>query len=143
MGAWIIAASIGAVFWGLNYTLSGKLVRVISIPTLLALYTAGECVVAVTFSWKRGTLSSDIRALDAQDWLLLTAFIGSGLVAHSCSYFATQQKNATLAGLLEISYPLFAAVTAYLLFGEKHFSKASLVGAGFILVGVYIVASDK
>jgi drug/metabolite transporter (DMT)-like permease len=50
--------------------------------------------------------------------------------------YSIQGKNATLAGLIEITYPLFIALFAYFAFGEAQLSLASALGGTLIFAGV-------
>ena len=53
--------------------------------------------------------------------------------------YSIQGKNATLAGLIEISYPLFIALFAYFLFGEMQIGVASALGGVLIFAGVALI----
>jgi drug/metabolite transporter (DMT)-like permease len=50
---------------------------------------------------------------------------------------AIGRKNATLAALVEISYPFFVALFARFLFRETHLDSASLLGGLLIASGVF------
>jgi drug/metabolite transporter (DMT)-like permease len=54
-------------------------------------------------------------------------------------YIAIGEKNATLASLIEISYPFFVAVFVWLFFRDIQFSWQTLVGGVLILAGVAVV----
>jgi drug/metabolite transporter (DMT)-like permease len=45
-------------------------------------------------------------------------------------------KNATMAAMIEITYPLFTALFAWLLFRQVQMSAGTLAGAALILSGV-------
>lgn len=48
-------------------------------------------------------------------------------------------KNATLAGLIEISYPVFIILFAYLLFKENQLSISAAAGGSLIFLGIFII----
>ena len=48
-------------------------------------------------------------------------------------------KNATLAGLVEISYPLFIALFAYFLFKETQINAAIIIGGLLIFSGIFVI----
>ncbi|MGA2053413.1 MAG: EamA family transporter, partial [Opitutales bacterium] len=55
------------------------------------------------------------------------------------SLLAIQHKNATLASLIEISYPFFVALFAWLLFRDVQLSWATALGGLLILAGIAII----
>ncbi len=54
-------------------------------------------------------------------------------------YMAIGEKNATLASLIEISYPLFVAFFAWVFFREVQINLATVLGGAMILGGVAVV----
>ena len=48
-------------------------------------------------------------------------------------------KNAVFAGLIEISYPVFILLFAYLLFNENSLNLSILAGGTFVFIGVFII----
>lgn len=61
------------------------------------------------------------------------------VMANLISYYAISSKNATMASLIEISYPVFTAFFAFAIFKEIQFNITSLIGAFFIFAGVILV----
>jgi len=55
------------------------------------------------------------------------------------SYVAIGEKNATLASLIEISYPLFVAFFVWLFFREVQFNIATVSGALLVFAGISMV----
>src|SRR5690606_32944924 len=55
-------------------------------------------------------------------------------------YIAIQMKNASLVGLIEITYPLFTLLFAYLLFRDVQITPWTAAGGMLILSGVAIIA---
>ena len=53
---------------------------------------------------------------------------------------AISQKNATSAGLVEMTYPLFTAAIAYAVFGEAQLTARAIIGAGLIIAGVLFIS---
>jgi drug/metabolite transporter (DMT)-like permease len=60
-------------------------------------------------------------------------------VAGLLSFMAIGEKNATLASLIEISYPLFVAFFAWLFFREVQWNLPTIVGGLLTLGGVAVV----
>ena len=51
-----------------------------------------------------------------------------------------EAKNATVASLIEVTYPLFTAFFAWALFRQTTLNAATIIGGLFIFAGVLIVA---
>ncbi len=81
-----------------------------------------------------------MRGLSAGDlgWLLLAlvAATAAGLLI----FLSIGAKNATLASLIEVTYPIFTAFFAWMLFRQATLNTATVVGAALIFLGVLIVA---
>ncbi|MGH8046022.1 MAG: EamA family transporter, partial [Chthoniobacterales bacterium] len=54
-------------------------------------------------------------------------------------FMAIGEKNATLASLIEISYPIFVAFFAWLFFRETQFNFMTIVGGALVMGGVIVV----
>ena len=52
---------------------------------------------------------------------------------------AVRGRNATLASLIEISYPVFVALFAWLLFREIHVNASVVVGGLLVFAGVCLI----
>jgi drug/metabolite transporter (DMT)-like permease len=52
---------------------------------------------------------------------------------------AIGEKNATLASLIEISYPVFVAIFAWLFFRETQFNLAAILGGVMIIGGIAVI----
>ena len=65
-----------------------------------------------------------------------TAATAAGLLI----FLSIGAKNATLASLIEVTYPIFTAFFAWLLFRQATLNTATVIGAAFIFLGVLIVA---
>jgi len=73
--------------------------------------------------------------------ILLYLAFGSG--AYLFNALAIHQKNATLASLLEISYPLFIILFTALFFRQIHLDGIGLIGAVLILLGCVLVVFSR
>jgi drug/metabolite transporter (DMT)-like permease len=73
--------------------------------------------------------------------VLLYLIFGTG--AYLFNALAINQKNATLASLLEISYPLFIILFTALFFREIHLDLVGMIGAMLILLGCVLVVFSR
>jgi len=136
---WYIPAIAAAVVWGLHYPLIEHALRRVSLPTVVLLTALPMALVALAFPAR---LAADWRAMLAlpigERWLIgliaLTSLAGTVLL-----YMAVRGRNATLASLIEISYPAFVAVFAWLLFREWQLNAGVLLGALLVFAGSTLI----
>lgn len=140
---WFFYALAAAVIWGINYAVSGRLLeKGLSPQTLFFVEMvfgtlALALLISVTGRWP-GTLA-ELRGAQSQlPWLVVAiiASISAGLLI----FMSIGAKNATVASLIEVSYPLFTAFFAWALFRQNTINAATLFGALMIIAGVVIVA---
>ena len=141
---WYVPAIAAAVVWGLHYPLIEHALRRVSLPTVVLLTALPMALVALAFPAR---LAADWRALAVlpvgERWLIgliaVTSLAGTVLL-----YLAVRGRNATLASLIEISYPAFVAVFAWLLFREWQLNAGVLLGAVLVVTGsVLIIVNSR
>ncbi|HWB59561.1 MAG TPA: EamA family transporter [Chthoniobacteraceae bacterium] len=139
---WFIYAFGAAILWGINYSVSGRVMeRGLSPSTLFLLdLVFGLAVIGglVLASGRGRQVAAEIRGI-GPNWPLLLVVMGCVTAAGLLSFMAIGAKNATLASLIEISYPLFVAFFAWLFFREVQWNAATIVGGALTLGGVAIV----
>lgn len=136
---WYIPAIAAAVVWGAHYPLIEHALRRVSLPTVVLLTALPMALVALAFPAR---LAADWRAVAvlpvSERWLIgliaLTSLAGTVLL-----YLAVRGRNATLASLIEISYPAFVAVFAWLLFRDWHLNSGVLLGALLVFAGTTLI----
>lgn len=136
---WYLSALAAAIVWGLHYPLIEQALRRVSLPTVLAVTTV-PFVLALPFLWS--LIADDLRRLAAASWperlpllvLPLTTFTASVLLLVSI-----RSANATLSSLIEITYPLFVALFAWVLFRQHELNPGVALGGILILAGSAIV----
>lgn len=139
---WIIYALAAAVIWGISYAASGRVIeRGLSPLSFFLCYTLTGVVMAtamLALTGRIGALPAELKGLGSDTiWFavaILTSAAGALLI-----YMAIGEKNATLASLIEISYPFFVAVFAWLFFRETQFNWPTVLGGVMILAGVAVV----
>jgi len=136
---WYIPAIAAAAVWGLHYPLIEYALRRVSLPAVVLLTALPMALVALAFPAR---LAADWRAVAALPvsergligLIALTSLAGTVLI-----YMAVRGRNATLASLIEISYPAFVAVFAWLLFREWHLNSGVLLGALLVFAGTALI----
>ncbi len=139
---WFVYAMSAAVIWGISYAASGRVIeRGMTPMAFFFLYSLfGMFSTALYFgaTGKFATLPVQIRALEG-DWKWLAIAVVTSVVGAFLIYMAISEKNATLASLIEISYPFFVAIFAWLFFRDTQFNWQTIVGGALILGGVTVV----
>lgn len=140
---WLLYALGAAIIWGINYAVSGRLLeRGMSPQTLFLidmLFGSLAMAALITFSGKWQATVSEVRTAQSEIiWLIIAvaAAVSAGLLI----FMSIQAKNATVASLIEVSYPLFTAFFAWILFRQNTINAATVTGALLIFIGVMIVA---
>jgi drug/metabolite transporter (DMT)-like permease len=136
---WYVTALGAALVWGIHYPLIDYALKRVSVFSVLLLTALPVMLLVPLFG---RTLRADIGALRAMGGgeratvlaLALTSLLGSALL-----FVSIAGKNATLASLIEISYPVFVALFAFLLFRETQFNASVLLGAALVFAGVALI----
>lgn len=139
---WLFYALSAAIIWGVSYAASGRVIaRGVSPLTFFALYMlagAAMGLAALAVTGRLRTVVGEIAGIGGDAFWLAVAVATSG-VGTLLIYMAIGEKNATLASLIEISYPVFVAFFAWLFFRETQLNLGTLAGAALILAGVAVV----
>jgi drug/metabolite transporter (DMT)-like permease len=138
---WIIIACGASVLWGLVYALDKKVLGFMSVTELYCLYyTAGAMVfwAMLLVNSSPGALYEKTLAPERLPWIAAT--IGASILANYFIARSIQISNASLAALIEVSYPLFTILFSYLLLKETGLSRDVLIGAALIFSGVVYIS---
>ncbi|BAV32998.1 membrane protein [Sulfuricaulis limicola] len=136
---WYVTALGAALVWGVHYPLVDHALKKLSLVSVLLLTALPIVVLGLFFHrtlaadyavWT--TLGTGTRARVLA--LALTSLLGSVLL-----FLSIAGKNATLASLIEISYPVFVALFAWLLFREIHINPSVIIGGLLVFAGVVMI----
>ncbi len=136
---WYVTAIGAALVWGVHYPLVDHALKKLSLVSVLLLTALPIVVLALFF---HRTLAADYAVWTTLDTgprirvlaLALTSLLGSVLL-----FLSIASKNATLASLIEISYPVFVALFAWLLFRELHINTSVIIGGLLVFAGVVMI----
>ncbi len=136
---WYVTAIGAALVWGVHYPLVDHALKKLSLVSVLLLTALPIVVLALFF---HRTLAADYAVWTTLDTgprirvlaLALTSLLGSVLL-----FLSIAGKNATLASLIEISYPVFVALFAWLLFREIHVNTSVIIGGLLVFAGVAMI----
>jgi drug/metabolite transporter (DMT)-like permease len=138
---WLLYALLSAIIWGANYLFYEKILSRISVSTLYFIDLTVGAIVFFLFASLSGTFIKDLTAIQSSKsliWLILATVITS-ILANLFIALAIQSKNATLSTLVEISYPIFIILLAWILFRENNLTPSVLLGGGLIFSGTAII----
>lgn len=137
---WWMYAISAALIWGLHYPLIGKAMTSASAITV---YFIPNMLLMLTLPFWYKILIEDYKSVMQSSWDVKASVIAimfTSILASVAVYKAIHGSNATLASLIEISYPIFVAIFAYFLFGENHLTHwSNVVGGLLILTGTALI----
>ncbi len=87
-------------------------------------------------------VSNDIETVKtlpaSEQWIIVSLGL-IGLFGEVMVYLAISAKNATLASLIEMTYPVFVVLFAYLFYRQMHVAASVFVGGLMILLGAGLI----
>ncbi|MDD3021964.1 MAG: EamA family transporter, partial [Alphaproteobacteria bacterium] len=107
---WLYYAFAATVFWGMNCAFLEKLLeKGFPVSLLMALESCMALPLFLGLSYLKGTAKQGIDMMkDSTEVIYLVLAVSvSFLTATFFIFHSIQAKNATLAGLIEVSYPIF------------------------------------
>jgi drug/metabolite transporter (DMT)-like permease len=139
---WILYALAASLCWGMSYAASGPLLRKGLNPLIFFLgYSLFGFLGALLVMLCTGRIftlfkSSTLTSADL-GWFLFS--IGGSALGAYLTYAAMGAKNPTLVSLIEISYPLFVVLFAWLFFHQLEMRPITIAGGLLVLVGVAVI----
>lgn len=135
--SWIFFSLFTAFLWGLYYTSLEQIIKKIDKNTCIVIFSLTS---VIFYSFFLKDTNKDISTITTtpslQGWLLL-AFVSS-VIAGYMTLLAIETSNATLAAALEITYPFWCMIFAFLFFGLQ-ITWVSAFGVLITFIGVFIV----
>lgn len=136
---WYLTALAAAVVWGIHYPLLDHALKRVSLPTVLLLTALPMVLIGAFFHRQIAQDWSVVRTLPTAEQIAIATIMLTSSIASILLFLSIGAKNATLASLIEVTYPLFVALFAFLLFREVALSPPIIFGAALIFVGVGVV----
>ena len=140
---WFFYALGAAIVWGLGYVLSQKLLQQYEMSTTFLIFMC--CLLALplyfTLSFAMGDFQDGMDLL-RRDWRAFALVCIISVTVVGGNYLITNsivEKNAALASLVEITYPLFTLLFAYLILKEVQVNLYTGIGSLMILCGVGLI----
>ena len=139
---WFFYALVGYVLWGIGYVLSEKVLRM-GLPPAFILFFDSLIVLPIFFilAASFGEIKNGFNLLwTTKDALTIAVLSGITIIGGNfLIILSVSKKNATLASLVEISYPLFTFVFAYLILKEVQLNWGAALGGLLIFSGIAVI----
>lgn len=137
-------ALISAACWGAQYVLMESLFRRVDFAAAFSFLSLANGILVSAVLWMLYPRQNWAKLCESWPiiWMIvLYLFFGTG--AYLFNGFAINQKDATMASLLEISYPLFIILFTLIFLRQFHLNAAGLAGAVLILTGCVLVVFSR
>lgn len=139
---WFVYSLGAALCWGIGYVLAEKLLKSGLTPAFMMFFSSLVGLpLYFLLAASLGHIKPGIDVLIHNKSLIAifsigitTVIIGNFLILHGIS-----AKNATLASLIEISYPLFTFLFAWLIFNQIQLTYMTAAGAALIFAGITVI----
>ena len=136
---WYVPAIAAALVWGLHYPLIEFALRRVSLTSVVLLTALPMTLLALAFPTRLAADWRLLMTLPSGERLMIGAIAFTSLAGTVLLYLAVRARNATLASLIEISYPAFVAVFTWLLFRQWHLNVGVLWGVVLVFAGTTLI----
>lgn len=140
MISWVFLALGAAIVWGTGYALTERAVKELPLFVFLAIFYGLSVVFYIAMSgaftpWRQALASIEPKNLWPEILVGVVCFaLGNILI-----FMAIQRSNATVANMIEISYPIFTALAAWLIFKNMQLTVPVVAGGLLIFSGVLVI----
>jgi drug/metabolite transporter (DMT)-like permease len=140
---WIFYAVFTAILWAICYTSVEQVIKTVDKLTYITI--SSIIILAICGIVGRNKFLDDLSKItentnNVSIWLF--AAITASIIGTYMSIMAIETSNASLAASLEITYPFWCMVIAFLLFGQT-MSVMSIFGVVIIFAGVIMVICGR
>ncbi|PJA49267.1 MAG: hypothetical protein CO170_00135 [candidate division SR1 bacterium CG_4_9_14_3_um_filter_40_9] len=136
----LVFALIASICRGLQYTFLEKLLVKMPIISIFLISSIINAIFFALVAWL-GHFEINLKAVrnDKSTLRLFILVTVTFLIASIIIVFAIKGKNATTAGLVEISYPIFIILFSYIFLKNYSISRATILGGILIFAGIGII----
>jgi drug/metabolite transporter (DMT)-like permease len=139
---WIILSLAASILWGLTYVVDEQIYKQISVFSSLSIASFFTFLVTLVLSFILGDVRADVGILESSKKTLLLVGFGTitFITAELLIGLSIHSRNAALAGLIEVSYPIFIVLFTAIFVGDMEINLMTLLGGLLILFGVFLVS---
>jgi drug/metabolite transporter (DMT)-like permease len=141
---WWMYALISAACWGAQYVLMESLFRRVDFAAAFSFLSLANGILVSAVLWILYPRQNWAKLCESWPiiWMIIFYLVfGSG--AYLFNALAINEKDATMASLLEISYPLFIILFTLIFLRQLHLNAVGLAGAVLILTGCVLVVFSR
>ena len=143
---WIVYAIGAAMVWGLEYALLDRILgqKVAPIFLLALQMTAGAVTFGLVCAFS-GRMFEDAQHAfsDSGAGLLIVVSLVSFTLANLLIILSIRDGSALLAGLIEMTYPIFIVLFSMILFGHSGLSVSTVLGGLLIMSGIGVLKATS
>lgn len=141
---WFFAALSAAILWAISYTVSEVLLKEhnLGVGTIMMFTQVVTLPVWLIIGLSSAKFGQDWATITSSSWVIPAMIV---LCAFTCvlgnhlTMFSISQKNATLASMIEISYPFFVALFGWFIFKEAQINWWTGLGGLMIFSGIAVI----
>lgn len=135
---------LGAMLYGFNYAILGSVLKSMSIGTFMFYNLIVSTIFTAAIIWfDRANLNTKQIVTEPKTIALLVA----GMAAAWCAWLITtmviKHVNPTYAAIGEIAYPVFVPLFAWLMFRDKQWDTATIIGGALVFLGLFVIVYSK
>ena len=141
---WWMYALISAACWGAQYVLMESLFKRVDFAAAFSFLSLTNGILVSAILWVLYPRQNWAKLCESWPivWMIIL-YLVFGTGAYLFNGFAINEKNATMASLLEISYPLFIILFTLVFLRQLHLNLVGLIGAVLILAGCVLVVFSR
>ena len=136
---WYLTALGAALVWGIHYPLVDFALKRVSVFSVLLLSVLPVMLLMPVFLRDLARDLGTVLALPGSEQAMIAAIGLTSLLGAVLLYVSIAGKNATLASLIEITYPVFVAFFAYVIFRHIHFNASVIIGGLLVMAGAGLI----
>ena len=136
---WYVTALGAALIWGIHYPLVDFALKRISVFSVLLLTVLPILLLTPVFLRDLAHDLNAVRSLSVMEQGTIAAISLTSLLGAVLLYLSIAGKNATLASLIEITYPIFVVFFGYIMFRHLHLNASVVVGGLLVIAGAGLI----
>lgn len=136
---WYVTALGAALVWGIHYPLVDFALKRVSVYGVLLLSVLPIVLLMPVFLRDLARDLDTVRGLPVAEQGMIAAIGLTSLLGAVLLYLSIAGKNATLASLIEITYPVFVVFFAYVMFRHIHLNASVIVGGLLVIAGAGLI----
>lgn len=139
---WLYTALSAAVCWGFGYAVAERVMKMgVPPPFMLIIsgFTSFFCYLIISLYSGKFWVGSKVMTGDLRTFFMCVMFGLTVVIGNYLIFISIAQKNAALVNMIEIAYPLFTFLFAWLLFRDVQLNWATAIGGFLIFCGVGVI----